>query len=1145
MSIAPEPPKEGGWTTHLDIAPSNSTEANLTASFKKRSNKYMPREDSIDEDSIPSPSQSGGSFKGGSRTASLIPDNIQMLIADAAAEAVAGISVADADNDNASSSMRARAQSESPGSGRAKANPQGSHNRTASLIPGNMTFLMADAAAVAGEETGGGGDRRRTKSRLSLSGGGHNRSTSFMSDNMHALMASAAAAAGMGGSGSSTDRRSSAVNSLVGSGTTRRRRHEQGQLQDQSGPASTVSAPSPDILSRIESSGPQGVAKPSSTLSKETTDGRSKPEEEAVIQPIIAKRTSSATLRPTVAASTLHEPVAPSKAEQCVDTRESSLRQHEDMGSPDDTRRTFTAGAMVLIKDVENEHALNGLSGVVQSVSTSVESHDHQEYVVRLDDPPASSLETVKLRSANIELRRGGEGSTDQASVTQALESNGLGGLLHSRSAVDIQVEEMDNGNVETATSNKPDDTEADGGEGEDGGEGVEGVVDLAGAATGKQQRENEVSSKQRRMTAFHSSSHLRQSMSIIDSDPELGVVRPRVASLATHIEDVGQTEKSSAGDGGSSEGEVRGFKGESVATVAASVKAEMERLADNILPAFLSEERAPMVVIPLERWYAAGHFPRSSENLTRPVRSSDSRIADPEDDFVIFVSHRWWGPATNQPDDEEGSKYAIVNRGIQQVVAKYSIPTERVVIWCDYACIDQDDPATQADGIASLISYTARSNLVLTPVQSTPDAIAAYSSASHPTDLVNYGERAWCRLETYIFMCVGEVLMRPPAFYGIGLVLPRHGLFSACLSNKPKWMLRRLAAEYSPTEAIDNILMTIERRSKSSTLKISASASRLSTTLRRSRSIIGIVNGEEEGATSTSTAENNSLDMTVRRNLSDASTSSRSSGRSSYSLSRKQGRSSVGRSADNYSGALFAEAQMPSSGELTKESDRALIREIEEKVLQTYVHFAVLCACILLQLSNPHGVVKFRLHGKQVRSRDLPIVAEQLAKMPFTPRINLMDLSCNLLSPRCVTVLANDILFKMPNLIALDLSENPLLQTDGIRELLPFLEKMNNLEVLGLARCGLTNKAAKVLRYGASKLPDSLANVDLDGNLFDDEGAKTLASLYKETRRQRQKRKVKSTLYISVQHNRRFTAEGYNVVNNAQLESVLVGSGG
>ena len=88
-------------------------------------------------------------------------------------------------------------------------------------------------------------------------------------------------------------------------------------------------------------------------------------------------------------------------------------------------------------------------------------------------------------------------------------------------------------------------------------------------------------------------------------------------------------------------------------------------------------------------------------------------------------------------------------------------------MIWCDYACIEQDDAAKQALGIASLISYAARSDLIITPVQTEPTAMESFAKASHPTDLHNYGERAWCRLETYMFMCVGEILMRPIHYYG------------------------------------------------------------------------------------------------------------------------------------------------------------------------------------------------------------------------------------------------------------------------------------------------------------------------------------------------------------------------------------------
>ena len=101
---------------------------------------------------------------------------------------------------------------------------------------------------------------------------------------------------------------------------------------------------------------------------------------------------------------------------------------------------------------------------------------------------------------------------------------------------------------------------------------------------------------------------------------------------------------------------------------------------------------------------------------------------------------------------------------------------TTNLVIWCDFACIDQDDRDMQRKGIASLISYAAQSDVVITPVQSEPLAMEAFSTATHPADLHDYGERAWCRLETYMFMCVGEMLMRPIHLFGCGMAIPEPG---------------------------------------------------------------------------------------------------------------------------------------------------------------------------------------------------------------------------------------------------------------------------------------------------------------------------------------------------------------------------------
>ena len=128
--------------------------------------------------------------------------------------------------------------------------------------------------------------------------------------------------------------------------------------------------------------------------------------------------------------------------------------------------------------------------------------------------------------------------------------------------------------------------------------------------------------------------------------------------------------------------------------------------------------------------------------------------------DWVVFVSHRWWDPDNGLPDNAEGEKYDIICRAVQDMIdvegigewavgwavrwmirglliedlprdpsslLLFSLPSSlastfplnltflclviapdrsSIVIWCDYASIDQDDPELQKRGIESLMSY-------------------------------------------------------------------------------------------------------------------------------------------------------------------------------------------------------------------------------------------------------------------------------------------------------------------------------------------------------------------------------------------------------------------------------------------------------
>ena len=100
----------------------------------------------------------------------------------------------------------------------------------------------------------------------------------------------------------------------------------------------------------------------------------------------------------------------------------------------------------------------------------------------------------------------------------------------------------------------------------------------------------------------------------------------------------------------------------------------------------------------------------------------------------MVFITHRWWNPAQNHPDDEDGSKYDIISRALEELIETSGVlirggrvgsganrkqtsvrvydwctfathprpnpqfvtpigvdlETTNVVIWIDYACIDQ-----------------------------------------------------------------------------------------------------------------------------------------------------------------------------------------------------------------------------------------------------------------------------------------------------------------------------------------------------------------------------------------------------------------------------------------------------------------------
>ncbi|CAE8658996.1 unnamed protein product, partial [Polarella glacialis] len=145
--------------------------------------------------------------------------------------------------------------------------------------------------------------------------------------------------------------------------------------------------------------------------------------------------------------------------------------------------------------------------------------------------------------------------------------------------------------------------------------------------------------------------------------------------------------------------------------------------------------ERTPMLVVSYRDFVAHGSVPRSSDRLQRPLG---------EGDITVFVSHRWWGPLIHAPfrrassfcdaassydwnghvDTDKCHKFQILCRGLRKLAEKHGLDLEKLAIWMDFACIEQDIPELKLAGVESLLSYASRSQFILIPVFPAPAAV-------------------------------------------------------------------------------------------------------------------------------------------------------------------------------------------------------------------------------------------------------------------------------------------------------------------------------------------------------------------------------------------------------------------------------------
>lgn len=131
---------------------------------------------------------------------------------------------------------------------------------------------------------------------------------------------------------------------------------------------------------------------------------------------------------------------------------------------------------------------------------------------------------------------------------------------------------------------------------------------------------------------------------------------------------------------------------------------------------------------VPYRDLAAAGSFPRSTDGLTRTYDPS----SDSEKSFLFF-SYRWASsnPWTQQPDNDENTQYLRTLQAVEDFLKLHpSVASEKLGIWVDFACIDQELPHS---GVAALPLILAQCDAMISLVD------------------CKYYDRAWCCVEAMI----------------------------------------------------------------------------------------------------------------------------------------------------------------------------------------------------------------------------------------------------------------------------------------------------------------------------------------------------------------------------------------------------------
>jgi len=201
-------------------------------------------------------------------------------------------------------------------------------------------------------------------------------------------------------------------------------------------------------------------------------------------------------------------------------------------------------------------------------------------------------------------------------------------------------------------------------------------------------------------------------------------------------------------------------------------------------------EHSTPMLVMPFTQFKEQGRIMRSVKKwreealkkgwLVEFKRGEVAEFQGPHggnggkiSKVAIFISHTWWdrdfkdpwikdhydvGAPDFQTGEKKDLKFRVICKGVEELIEKKFLFAQNVMIWVDWQSISQDDKEEKLKGVKSLIHYAAMCDYMLVP---TEDMFEERGVATDPYRIRDYGKRAWCRIEYFVFSLLAEMQAR------------------------------------------------------------------------------------------------------------------------------------------------------------------------------------------------------------------------------------------------------------------------------------------------------------------------------------------------------------------------------------------------